>query len=769
MVANADQADLDEDGEGDACDADADGDGADDGVDNCLGLANGGQEDLDEDGAGDACDDDDDGDGLADGADNCPAVANAGQEDFDLDGAGDACDPAECDPVCDDGAECVWTAQGPSCECKAGYEPAGELCVDIDECATGQDDCPDPALCHNLAGRFECMDTTFECGAELVVSVRLDADVVCDAAFEGVGVTIATPELVLDGNGHRLVVDNGNGVLIRAADEATVMGLDVSTATGTGYGVRIEESSLVYVSDSTVSGREQGIVSLHEAEDSGFRNTYLRNLAHGCTAEALSLAGESKATIDKNQLDGSALGLRLQDSDRINGLDTNSFEGVGSDAIRIDRGENIEVAGLFAPGAGAGTALRIRDCNGCTVLDNDLSGWAGGGDSAPAPNDGWAMGNEYTGNRLLECGVGLTLSGDIQPLLEDNDLRGSNVGLRVGAVDQLTVSQMNRFGGNAQTAVEVSSATGLYVGSLDLSGFPGGTAVLLSDCSQCAVEFNDFSGWDRGIVASHQVGLGGDGNSYSNNVLEACGEVALDLTAEQAPVIDGNVVDLSTVGIALTAVSGGSVGPMNTLLDAATGLTLDGCDDVEVSVLDASGAGGTGIRVTGSTGIDLQGQVVCGRETALSLEGATASTVGMGSYGGCDVAISIDADSTGIQLLDNSFGGNGVDVVDLAPDTLEQGSTFDLQACQEQPLDECAEGMSDCADEATCMDRLEGWACRCPAGSEATALGCEDIDECMLGEHTCEVDEGCVNEAPGFSCACEDGRVWQGLRCVDAG
>ncbi|WP_010136896.1 collagen-binding domain-containing protein, partial [Ochrovirga pacifica] len=89
-VANADQADLDNDGQGDVCDNDDDGDGVNDDVDNCPTVANPSQNDLDNDGQGDACDEDDDNDGINDDVDNCPTVANADQADLDNDGQGDA-------------------------------------------------------------------------------------------------------------------------------------------------------------------------------------------------------------------------------------------------------------------------------------------------------------------------------------------------------------------------------------------------------------------------------------------------------------------------------------------------------------------------------------------------------------------------------------------------------------------------------------------------------------------------------------------------------
>lgn len=112
-VANADQADRDSDGAGDACDADLDGDGTDNEADNCPFVPNADQADLDNDGLGDVCDPDLDGDGTDNGADNCPSTANSDQADFDGDGAGDVCDPdADADGVANEDDACDRTPLG---------------------------------------------------------------------------------------------------------------------------------------------------------------------------------------------------------------------------------------------------------------------------------------------------------------------------------------------------------------------------------------------------------------------------------------------------------------------------------------------------------------------------------------------------------------------------------------------------------------------------------------------------------------------------------
>jgi hypothetical protein len=91
-VANASQADADNDGSGDSCDTDLDGDGVTNTTDNCPTIANPTQVDTDKDGIGDTCDTDLDGDGVTNTTDNCPTIANPTQVDTDKDGRGDACD-----------------------------------------------------------------------------------------------------------------------------------------------------------------------------------------------------------------------------------------------------------------------------------------------------------------------------------------------------------------------------------------------------------------------------------------------------------------------------------------------------------------------------------------------------------------------------------------------------------------------------------------------------------------------------------------------------
>jgi Zn-dependent metalloprotease len=134
LVPNADQADTDKDGQGNACDKDMDNDGQNNNVDNCPLFHNPDQSDENQDGVGNACDpsyiappEDFDGDGVPDNTDNCQQWGNSDQADLDQDGQGDECDPdVDGDNVNDNLDNCVFSKN--SDQADADKDGVGDAC-----------------------------------------------------------------------------------------------------------------------------------------------------------------------------------------------------------------------------------------------------------------------------------------------------------------------------------------------------------------------------------------------------------------------------------------------------------------------------------------------------------------------------------------------------------------------------------------------------------------------------------------------------------------
>ncbi|MDP2308768.1 MAG: thrombospondin type 3 repeat-containing protein [Pseudomonadota bacterium] len=218
---DADQADLDGDLSGDVCDDDDDDDGVDDVSDVCPRVPDATQSDLDHDLYGDACDGDDDGDGVGDLEDVCPALADD-QADADADGIGDACDPytdSDGDLLVDEEDNCPLDANEDQLDTDA--DAAGDACdVDDDNDGAADDDdlCPvnaDPLqedaeadglgnACDEDDDNDDVLDEDDNCVfAANAAQADLDGDTTgdaCDDDDDGDGVDDATDNCVGDAN-----------------------------------------------------------------------------------------------------------------------------------------------------------------------------------------------------------------------------------------------------------------------------------------------------------------------------------------------------------------------------------------------------------------------------------------------------------------------------------------------------------------------------------------------------------------------------------------
>ncbi|EDO44417.1 predicted protein [Nematostella vectensis] len=79
--------------------------------------------------------------------------------------------------TCGDGQICLNTKGSYRCICKRGYKAEGPKCVDVDECATGIAFCPPGNVCRNLPGTYICSSpNTCPAGKEKRGSDCVDID-----------------------------------------------------------------------------------------------------------------------------------------------------------------------------------------------------------------------------------------------------------------------------------------------------------------------------------------------------------------------------------------------------------------------------------------------------------------------------------------------------------------------------------------------------------------------------------------------------------------
>lgn len=80
--------------------------------------------------------------------------------------------------------------------------------------------------------------------------------------------------------------------------------------------------------------------------------------------------------------------------------------------------------------------------------------------------------------------------------------------------------------------------------------------------------------------------------------------------------------------------------------------------------------------------------------------------------------------------------------------------------------DECGTG-SPCGAQGVCLERPDGYACECAAGYRRQGGTCVDIDECADGVDLCDDNATCENNPGGHDCTCSRGFTGDGLSCAD--
>lgn len=82
-------------------------------------------------------------------------------------------------------------------------------------------------------------------------------------------------------------------------------------------------------------------------------------------------------------------------------------------------------------------------------------------------------------------------------------------------------------------------------------------------------------------------------------------------------------------------------------------------------------------------------------------------------------------------------------------------------------VDECADGLADCSDDASCSNTPGSYECACNDGYEGDGVNCDDVDECALDADDCADTATCANTAGSFICTCNDGYDGDGVSCTD--
>ncbi len=82
-------------------------------------------------------------------------------------------------------------------------------------------------------------------------------------------------------------------------------------------------------------------------------------------------------------------------------------------------------------------------------------------------------------------------------------------------------------------------------------------------------------------------------------------------------------------------------------------------------------------------------------------------------------------------------------------------------------MDECAEGLSACSEQATCSNTAGSFTCAFNNGWTGNGVQCRDADECQARTDSCSRNARCNNTAGSFACTCIPGFTGDGQTCAD--
>lgn len=96
----------------------------------------------------------------------------------------------------------------------------------------------------------------------------------------------------------------------------------------------------------------------------------------------------------------------------------------------------------------------------------------------------------------------------------------------------------------------------------------------------------------------------------------------------------------------------------------------------------------------------------------------------------------------------------------------QAGYRGDGERCED--IDECEEGLDECAEEAECINRPGGYQCECRRPEfVGDGRSCVAVDACDERLNVCDPNADCENEDDGVACTCRPGFSGDGCGCGD--
>ena len=362
------------------------------------------------------------------------------------------------------------------------------------------------------------------CGGTITENTMLAADLDCNAVT-GTALTIGADNLILDGNGHKIIAPNAFAV-VSAIGRRNVMvrNTDLSGPTGQqkGYGLNLVTVNNSVMENVTTHNREYGIFSDWGGGSNVFRGNDLTGNGTGMKVNGASV------TVINNMLGNNVTGLLGNVVSNFNLGAGNDFNG-STTAVLLSGSFNSVVEGLTLNNP---TGLVLSACHDVTVRNMDLSGPIGqqkghGLDLVTVTNSvienvtahnreygvfsDWGGGtNVFRGNNLTNNGTGMKVNG-ASVTVAGNMLGNNMTGLFGYMVSSFGLGTDNDFSGST-TAVLLSGSFNSVVEGLTLNN---PTGLVLSACHDITVKNMDLSG-----PAGQQKGHGLDLVTVTNSVIE---------------------------------------------------------------------------------------------------------------------------------------------------------------------------------------------------------------------------------------------------------